>query len=104
MRKEIKNVAASIRAQLLKIAKGTNRDFNAILLQYFQERFLYRLSLSEYKENLVLKGALLFRIYGIHDFRATKNIDFLGRETSNDEDNLLRIIVNIISEEVSDGV
>ena len=45
-----KNIAASIRARLLAIAKKSNRDFNAVLLQYFQERFLYRLSISEFKE------------------------------------------------------
>ena len=38
VKKQIKNVEASIRARLLKIAKDSNRDFNAVLLQYFQER------------------------------------------------------------------
>jgi len=104
MKKEIKNIPASIRSRLLNIAKATNRDFNAILLQYFQERFLYRLSLSEFKENLVLKGALLFRVYGNYDFRATRDIDFLGIKVSNDEDDLLKMIGKIISVKVSDGV
>ena len=44
-KREIKNLGASIRARLTNIAKETKRDFDAILLQYFKERFLYRLSI-----------------------------------------------------------
>jgi hypothetical protein len=45
-RKEIKDLGASVRARLANIARETKRDFDAILLQYFQERFLYRVSIS----------------------------------------------------------
>jgi hypothetical protein len=44
-KREIKDSGASIRARLTNIAKETKRDFDALLLQYFQERFLYRLSI-----------------------------------------------------------
>ncbi|MCD6440171.1 MAG: Abortive infection protein AbiEii [Candidatus Marinimicrobia bacterium] len=59
-RGDIKNMATSVRARLLNIARTTRQDFNAVLLQYFQERFLYRLSVSPYKDNMILKGVLLF--------------------------------------------
>jgi hypothetical protein len=58
-KREIKNLGASVRARLTNIARETKRDFDAILLQYFQERFLYRLSISPYQSAFVLKGALL---------------------------------------------
>jgi hypothetical protein len=58
-RKEIKDLGASVRARLANIARETKRDFDAILLQYFQERFLYRVSISPYHSTFVLKGALL---------------------------------------------
>jgi hypothetical protein len=44
--REVKNLEASIRARLLNLARGSGRDFDALLLQYCQERFLYRLSIS----------------------------------------------------------
>jgi predicted nucleotidyltransferase component of viral defense system len=56
-RKKVKNAGASVRAMLLNLAKKTGRDFDALLLQYCQERFLYRLSISPFKANFVLKGA-----------------------------------------------
>jgi len=43
-----------------------------------QERFLYRLSISPYRRNLILKGALLFLAYEMSLLCLTKDIDFLG--------------------------
>ncbi len=40
MKKETKNIAVSVRNRLLNISNESNRDYNAILRQYFQERFL----------------------------------------------------------------
>jgi hypothetical protein len=42
-KEQANNIAASVRARLLNVAIMSNRDFDAVLLQYFQERFLYRL-------------------------------------------------------------
>ena len=59
MKREIRNKPASIRARLMNIARAEGVDFDALLLRYFQERFLYRLSISEFSDHLVLKGGLL---------------------------------------------
>ena len=56
MKREIKNKPASIRDKLTNIARTEGIDFDALLLRYFQERFLYRLSISEFSDNFVLKG------------------------------------------------
>lgn len=40
-KKEIKNIGPSVREKLLKIAKQNNLNYDSVLLQYFQERFLY---------------------------------------------------------------
>jgi len=53
--KTIKNLPASIHARLLNLAKQAGRDLNAVLLQYFQEQFLYRISISPYHEKFILK-------------------------------------------------
>jgi len=43
-----KDVAASVRARLLNLAKAQGVDFNTVLVQFALERFLYRLSQSKY--------------------------------------------------------
>ena len=45
--KQPKNRIASIQDRLKQIAKQSNRDVDAVLLQFFQERFLYRVSISQ---------------------------------------------------------
>ncbi|GAG79282.1 unnamed protein product, partial [marine sediment metagenome] len=78
MKKEIKNKPASIRAKLINIARTEGIDFDALLLRYFQERFLYRLAISEFSDNFILKGGLLLIYFQIPGTRPTKDIDFLA--------------------------
>jgi len=102
--KAVKNSAASIRARLLNVAKITGRDFDAVLLQYFQERFLYRLSISPYRQQMILKGALLFLAYEMTLLRTTRDIDFLGSATSNDLKETREIVRAIARIDCADGV
>jgi len=69
--------AASIRARLLNISREQQVDFNRILTSYGLERLLYRLSVSEYRDEFVLKGAMLFSYWSGDGFRATRDVDFL---------------------------
>ena len=45
-RKTPVNVAASVRARLLKVSKERREDFTLTLMNYAAERFLYRLAQS----------------------------------------------------------
>jgi len=71
------NTAASVRQRLLNISREQKVDFNRILTNYGLERLLYRLSVSEYKDEFVLKGAMLFSCWSGDVYRATKDVDFL---------------------------
>ena len=102
--KQVTNIAASVRARLLTIAKSSGRDFDAVLLQYMQERFLYRLSQSAYRQSLILKGALLFMAYDISLLRLTRDMDFLGSAASNDLGAMSSIIADIARIDLNDGV
>jgi len=102
--KQIKDIGASVRARLLDMAKKTGKDFDAVLVRYFQERFLYRLSRSPYERHFILKGALLFLVYEMPFFRPTKDIDFLGSATSNDMGNIKSMIREIAGLHLPDGV
>jgi predicted nucleotidyltransferase component of viral defense system len=97
----IKNLSASIQARLLNHARRTGQPFNEILQYYAIERFLYRLSQSEHASEFVLKGALLFRIWGVATFRPTRDIDMLGY-TGNEVDNLVQIVKEVCSQAVKE--
>ena len=98
MGKEVKNKAASVRAKLMNIARAEKIDFDFLLLRYFQERFLYRLAISEFSDRFILKGGLLLICLKMPRSRPTKDIDFLAKEIKNDPvelENIFKIIANI---------
>lgn len=72
------NVVASVKQRLLNYARRQKLDFNLVLKRYALERFLYRLSSSPYKEEFILKGAMLFYVWIRETVRATKDLDLLG--------------------------
>jgi predicted nucleotidyltransferase component of viral defense system len=89
---------------LLNKAHATNRPFNEVLQYYAIERFLYRISRSNYYDKFILKGALMFLAWGASIYRPTRDIDFLGF-TTNDLDAVARIIQGISVQEVEpDGL
>jgi predicted nucleotidyltransferase component of viral defense system len=96
-----KNVAASVRNRLLNIARQRGEDFQLILIQYALERMLFRLSHSEYSEEFVLKGAMLFQVWSGERHRPTRDIDFLGRGEPS-ETRFQEIFEDICSIEVDD--
>ena len=57
------STATSVRDRLLELARQRNQDFQLILTRYGLERFLYRLSQSEYRDRFILKGAMLFTLW-----------------------------------------
>ena len=69
-----------------------------------QERLLYRLSISDYRDNFVLKGGLfLFSMTGFTG-RPTRDIDFLAYHISNDMENIKEIFKKICKIEYNDGI
>lgn len=78
MTKEIRNIAASIRTRLLNYAKSHDEDFNLTLARFAIERLLYRLANSKYADQFVLKGAMLYGVWGIQPYRPTRDVDLLG--------------------------
>ena len=67
--------AMSLKAKIRNIAKSKNIPAQVILQNYMFERFLNRLSVSEYKEKFVLKGGMLVAALVGLDNRATMDLD-----------------------------
>lgn len=75
MKKRGANHAASVRARLLNRFQQTGGTFDFLLRRYAGERFLYRLGESPYRNELVLKGAALFALWGGPLYRPTRDLD-----------------------------
>ncbi len=103
MKKEIKDKSASVRAKLFNISKKSNIEFDALLLRYLQERFLYRLTISEYPELLILKGGYLLVSFNLPWSRATKDIDFLAIGIKNTTEELEKYFKKVAEINVDDG-
>lgn len=78
---KVTNVAASVQARLKTLAGGDGRRFAQLLLLYNLEGILRRLAQSPYSEHFVLKGGLLLFGLKANLARATRDLDFLGRQT-----------------------
>ena len=96
---------ASLKSRLKRNAINNDRSFNELLQMYFLERFLYRLSISEYKNNFTIKGGiLLYAIFNENYARATSDIDLLGSRISNNEETIKESIIQICKQECDDLV
>jgi predicted nucleotidyltransferase component of viral defense system len=97
------DVAASIQARLLNLAKARGEDFNLVLTRYAIERFLYRLSIVPAREAYWLKGALLFDLWFDVPHRPTRDADFLGFGPA-DTEALASTIREVCGVAVDDGM
>jgi Nucleotidyl transferase AbiEii toxin, Type IV TA system len=98
-----RNIGASVRAKLLNYSKNNNQEYNLTLTRFMSERLLYRLSISEYSDLFLLKGALLFDLWFDVPYRPTRDIDFLGFGSS-ELSQLHKTFQEICKIEVEDGV
>jgi Nucleotidyl transferase AbiEii toxin, Type IV TA system len=98
-------VIRSIRARLENHARAKGDDIQRTLVRYSLERFLYRLSISPFRHEFVLKGAMLFSVWAGSPYRATGDLDLLGFG-DNAPDAISRTIGEIakITPEICDGL
>ena len=73
-----RNLAASVRQRLLNVAKRNSEAFDLVLTRYALERLLYRLGQSDYRNQFLLKGAMMFAVWDGASHRPTRDIDLLG--------------------------
>ncbi|HAT1883539.1 TPA: nucleotidyl transferase AbiEii/AbiGii toxin family protein [Legionella pneumophila] len=98
-----KNIGESVRSRLKNIAIKEGSDLNAVLTRYGLERLLYRIGESEYSNQFLLKGALLFNLWYDMPHRPTKDIDLLGFG-DNDLASIKQTFSKICSISVDDGI
>ncbi len=103
MREPVRNMAASVRARLLNLARERNQPFDLLLTRYVLERLLHRLSTTKYRDRFVLKGAMLMTTWFDMPFRPTRDLDLLGFG-DDDPEAILATFGEIFAVELDDGV
>lgn len=94
---EKKNYGKSVRTRLVNLMNETGYKYMYLLARYFNERLLYRVSVSQYKDNFLLKGgSLLYALDGL-EARPTVDIDFMADRISRDRDNMTEIFRKIVA-------
>lgn len=78
----MKNIVASVQTRLKDTAREQGTPFNILLEHFALGRLFARLSQSPYADQLVLKGAQLFRIWSNSPHRPTRDADFLSYGTT----------------------
>jgi len=100
-----KNTIHSIQQRLLAISRNKRANHQQLLTLYFIERFLYRLSISPYKNQFILKGGMFLYAKTDNLNRPTKDIDLSVQQFGIEQDELHKIFKSICSLEYeNDGI
>lgn len=92
----MRDYAISARDRLLALSRAQSLDFQQVLLRYARERFLYRLSASEYRDRCLLKGATLLSLWMADPYRSTRDLDLLSYGPS-DKESVRKLVASICS-------
>ncbi|ERT61547.1 TPA: nucleotidyl transferase AbiEii/AbiGii toxin family protein [Streptococcus pyogenes] len=94
----------SIKGKIRSMAEKKNLKSQEVLQIYFFERFLERLSKSNYKNNFVIKGGFLISsLIGIEN-RTTMDMDTTIKGIPLKEEKIKEIVNEIINIDVDDGI
>ncbi|SES29984.1 Nucleotidyl transferase AbiEii toxin, Type IV TA system [Butyrivibrio fibrisolvens] len=96
--------ASQLKGKIKNLANGDVRKAETLMRIFFMERFIERVSVSEYREKFILKGGMLTSsLLGI-DMRTTMDIDTTVRSLPLTDEDIQRIIAEIISIQLDDGI
>ena len=94
---EIKEIAKKLESEY-------NLNYYEILQRYMFERILERISISNYKDNFILKGGLLLSaMFGINN-RMTKDMDATISGIDVSKENMLKVLNEILDIKLEDNV
>ncbi len=96
--------ARQLKDLIRNLSKKKSADAQILMRNYMMERFLERISLSEYKNQFILKGGMLVAAMVGLDARATMDLDATIKGTNVSVEDVEMIISQIISIHLDDGV
>lgn len=96
--------AMSLKGRIKNYAKSNHIAAQVVLQNYMFERFLERLSVSEYSEKFVVKGGILIAAIVGLDTRSTMDLDTTLRNLPLTEDQILAALSSICNIDLNDDV
>lgn len=96
--------AENLKIKIKTKAHENNLEPQDIMQMYFFERLLYRISMSKYKNNFILKGGLLLSAIFGDDRRTTQDMDTMIKGLPLDTKELENIVNEIININCEDGI
>jgi len=96
--------AEKLKTQVKTKANKNNSQPQDVMQMYFFERLLYRISISKYKHNFILKGGLLLSAIFGDERRTTQDMDAMIKGIELDFDLLKKIIEEIVIVELDDEI
>ena len=96
--------ARQLKDLIRNLSKKKSADAQILMRNYMMERFLERISLSEYRDKFILKGGMLVAALVGLDARATMDLDATIKGTNVSLTDVETIISRIISIPIDDGV
>lgn len=94
----------SIKTKINNKAKRFNLSPQDLMQMYFFERILYRISISEYKHNFIIKGGLLLSSMFEDESRTTQDMDTMIKGMEISEETLEKVINDILKMDVGDNI
>ncbi len=96
--------AEDLKIKVKTKAHENNLEPQDIMQMYFFERLLYRISISAYKYNFILKGGLLLSAIFGDNRRTTQDMDTMIKGIPLDAKKLEKVINEIINVDCKDGI
>ena len=96
--------AWQLKDRIRNLAKNKSADAQVLMRNYMMERFLERISVSEYRDKFILKGGMLVAAMIGLESRATMDIDGTIKGINVSVEDVEKMIAAIVSVPMEDGV
>lgn len=98
------HTSKQLKDKVRNLSKGDNNIAKVLIRNFFMERFLERVSVSDYRNHFILKGGMLVAsMIGI-DMRATVDIDATVKSLSVNADDAQKIVSEICAISLEDNI
>ena len=96
--------AWQLKDRIRNLARSKSADAQVLMRNYMMERFLERISVSEYRDKFILKGGMLVAAMIGLESRATMDIDGTIKGINVNVEDVEKLIAAIVSVPMEDGV
>jgi len=98
------HTSRQLKALVRNMSKGDSAKAQIIIRNYVMERFLERLSLSPYRNNVILKGGTLVSAMVGLDNRSTMDVDATIKHLPLSVESARKIVEEIVAVQIEDGI